>query len=378
MKIIIMSGKFGMGHMTTALAIKQQIDYYKLDIDVEIIDWMNYVSPKLAEKYYSLFTLIVNKGSRLYNIRYRFLENKRTNQKPELSTYFKWHFMKLIKQKNPDLIISTIPICSQIVSLYKEKEGSTIPLITCVTDITGHSEWISKNTDIYMVGSPSVKEKFITKGVSPDKIFVTGIPTRLEFIKNVTVRKEKIYNLQKKILIMGGGLGILPVDLEFYDTLDNLTDFEVTIITGKNEKLYHQLTAKYKNIKILGYIHNIYDYMKQSDVVITKPGGVTTFEAINTEVPIIALHPYLQQEIHNAEFIKEMNIGAVIYGYGMNCVDEIIKLLDRDQLDYYRYNIKRVKKLFKDKDLTQLLQKVVPVKALIHDTVMDEPIISMY
>jgi UDP-N-acetylglucosamine:LPS N-acetylglucosamine transferase len=117
MKISILTGNFGMGHKSAALAIQQQLEDSNLEADIEITDWFHYVSPKLSDKFYRLYTVLINKGSRFYNARYRFLENKKTDQKPELNHYFQWYFSKFIKEKRPDLIISTLPFCSQIVSI---------------------------------------------------------------------------------------------------------------------------------------------------------------------------------------------------------------------------------------------------------------------
>ncbi|HBI73788.1 MAG TPA: UDP-diphospho-muramoylpentapeptide beta-N-acetylglucosaminyltransferase [Lachnospiraceae bacterium] len=359
MKISILTGKFGMGHYTAAMAIKQQIDASNLDADVEVVDWFSYVAPKTAEKYYKFFSLLVCKGNRLYNTRYRFLENRKIEQKPELSHYFGWHFKKFMEEKSPDLIISTLPFCSQIVSIYKEKTGSDLPLITCVTDITGHSEWISKNTDLYLVGSTSVKDKFIGKGVLPEKIRETGIPVRMEFMKKALSKEESNCPAARRILVMGGGLGLIREDSEFYNGLNSLPDAEVTIISGNNHKLYHQLFGQYKHIRVLGYVPNVYDYMQKADVIITKPGGITTFEAIYSEVPILALNPFLQQEIYNAQYIKEMNIGTVVSGNSQKCLDHIVKILDYGYLDNYRYSMRMVKNNLYQNSMIPILEAII-------------------
>lgn len=358
MKIIIMTGKFGMGHMTAALALKQQIENSHFNADIEVIDWLDYISPSLANKYYSFYHFLVNKGHKIYNIRYRILENKKTDQKPDLSAFFKKSFIKLLDEKKPDIIISTLPACSQFMSLYKEKTGSCIPLITCVTDITGHSEWINKNTDVYFVGSPFVTNKFISKGVLPDRIFETGLPVRLEFLNNDFFETAKSKDI-RQILIMGGGLGMLPKTYQFYKGLELLPNTEVTIITGKNHNLYERLEGKYKNINVLGYVNNVCEYMKQADVIITKPGGITTFEAIYAEVPILALNPSMQQEIYNAQFIQKTGIGTIVHGNSKQCLNEIEKMLDNRRLNNYKRNIRKIKGQLSKYNLTNVLEMTI-------------------
>lgn len=361
MKIIIMTGRFGMGHLAAAQAIKQQIENKDKTADVEIIDWLMYVSPRYADKIYQLFTVIASKGGRLYNDWYLFMENRKTNKKPELGTYFLWCFAKFIEDMKPDLIISTLPLCSQIASHYMDKRSSSIPLITCVTDITGHSEWICKNTTFYLVGSQSVKDKFMRKGVSEDQILVTGIPVKVEFdiapsdnrafpMNKPTKLHDSSLTYQmkgcssrKKLLIMGGGLGILPEDISFYIGINQLPKVTVTIITGRNERLYHRLRGKFEHLNVLGYVNNVCDYMKWADVIITKPGGVTIFEAIHATLPILALNPYLQQEIYNADFIRKMHIGSVVSGNSEQCISAIWEFIQDGKLEFYQQNIHRFK-----------------------------------
>lgn len=359
MKIIIMTGKFGMGHYVAAEAIKQRLIDSNIEASIEIIDWLHYISPNYADKYYRLFSVIMSKTSRLYNQRYRFLEDRRTDQKPGLCRFFLYQFTKLMNDKHPNLVISTLPICSQIVSLYVDKYKVNIPLITCVTDITGHSEWVNKNTGFYLVGSEVVKQKLVQKGVSPYHIFKTGIPVKLEFDKDASSLQLPRMNSNVKTLIMGGGLGILPCDLNFYRKLDQLPHTDITIITGKNRRLYRRLYSKFQHIQVVGYVDNVYEYMKSADVVISKPGGITTFEAIHAGIPIIALNPSLQQELYNAEYIRDLNIGIVVQGTNDQCFNQIVTFLAHDNLRDYKQRVLSHQKNLEKDDMVAAIQYAI-------------------
>ncbi len=88
---------------------------------------------------------------------------------------------------------------------------------------------------------------------------------------------------------------------------------EVTIVTGKNKKLYDNLTEKKPllNIKVLGFVNNMQDLIKEYDLMLTKPGGATLFEAIHSQTPIIVKLPKVGQEIENAKFIVDKGIGII-------------------------------------------------------------------
>jgi UDP-N-acetylglucosamine:LPS N-acetylglucosamine transferase len=177
-------------------------------------------------------------------------------------------------------------------------------------------------------------------------------------------------NRRKKILLMGGGLGILPVDSSFFTELEKLPDTDITIITGRNQRLYKQLSETCRNIRILGFVDNVNEYMRQSDVIISKPGGVTTFEAIHAEVPIIALNPYLQQELYNSQYIQEMNIGTVVTGSGSECLTQIRRIIESGQLEDYRRNIQKIKNRLNEVNLEEILEDTIRLSSLIPNIII--------
>ncbi|MGB8455892.1 MAG: glycosyltransferase [Anaerocolumna sp.] len=133
--------------------------------------------------------------------------------------------------------------------------------------------------------------------------------------------------------------------MSFYDKLDQFVNTEITVIIGNNSVLFDKLKGKYKNLRILGFVDKVYEYMKKADIIISKPSGITTFEAIYAEVPIIAFHPFLQQEVYNAEFIKEKQIGLVMEN-AEGCMVLIEKMLiDGKQLNQYKENMKKLKNI---------------------------------
>lgn len=304
MKILILTGKFGLGHMKAALAIKEELTKSEEAHDIEIIDWIEYLTPHCARYIYGSYASLIHRNTFFYNRRYIQLENSPTDKKPEQALACYLRMSRLIREKQPDLIISVLAYCSKAVSYYKTISGCSVPLITCITDITGHSEWINRHTSAYAAGSEEVREFLIQKGVSEEQIFVTGIPVRDKF-KIPTSKTKK----RPKLLLAGGGLGILPKNLDFYKLLNASVPADITVITGNNQKLRQKLQGRFDNIQVLGYVDNMDAYLHDADLIVTKPGGITTFEAIHSETPIIALNPKLHQEKYNADFIVRHHIG---------------------------------------------------------------------
>lgn len=345
MNILILTGKFGMGHYSASDSIRQQLKKKFPTAQITVVDFFQYTMPKASKFLYQGFTLMVNRASLCYNLLYKLSDTDKLDSKPFLWEHFIRPLNKMLNDLKPDLVISTIPFCSQLISLYKEKTHVTLPLVTCITDISSHSEWINDYTDCYLVASSSIQQSLIQKGVMPNKIEIIGIPVRAEFKEAPDHEFSSSSSLEKKILIMGGGLGLLPKSERFYQSLNNLSHVKTTVITGKNKKLYQLLHRKYENIEVIGFTNEVYKYMHQADLIISKPGGITVFEAIHSELPILAIHPFLQQEINNANFINRHNVGKVMGKEKFKDIDYISHLIYDDvTLSEMKLNMKSLKR----------------------------------
>lgn len=327
MNILILTGKFGMGHWAASQSLRQQLLSGFPDAEVTVIDFPAYAMPGVSDVMYKSFQLLVSYGSPLFNTYYKATSLGHPDARPPFEDLFLDKLTELLYQYRPDAVIATHPLCAQIVSRLKEKNKYRLdlPLITCVTDVSSHPEWINRNTDCYLVPSREVLESLAEKGVNPAKICVTGIPVRQEFHK--LPRRQK--GTYRKLLIMGGGLGLLPTSDTFYQELNSIPDIHVTIITGRNERLLRRLRGRWENIEVIGYTDRVWEYMKEADMIVTKPGGITLFESIFAQVPIFTWQPSLCQEKNNARWLVQMGIGWV--AEHDNCAGEIRTILQDEK-----------------------------------------------
>ncbi len=356
MDILILTGKFGMGHWSASQSLRRQLLEEETDHQVEVVDFIDYAVPNASEAMYKAFSLLVTHGSGLFNTYYKMTENMEGEARPP----FEWHFMEklkeLLEEHKPDAVIATHSLCAQLVSRYKWETGSELPLITCVTDLTAHSEWINRDTDLYLVGTPEIADRLADKGVERARIIATGIPVKPEFEHTPRSRGGKTRHL----LIMGGGLGLLPKKDKFYEELNAMTDVETIIIAGNNEKLRARLEGKYEHITVLGYTDRVYDYMAKADLMLSKPGGITLFETISSELPILAWEPFLQQEINNGRFLGRAGIGAIAAKETEDCLSAIDRLIHNDgALAWMAENMRRLKSQLCREPLTALLENLM-------------------
>lgn len=335
MNMLILTAKFGLGHYKAAEGLKDKLLLEDNKNNIIIVDFFEYVFPDLYKSIYTTFNVLVNKCPTIYNFLNMLLP--KSNPVP---------FKKIVISKLNDLIInnrieqiiSVVPICSEYISEYINIVNSDVKLNTLITDIEVHDSWLNDNTNRYFVPSNETKAYLVEKGVLKDKIIVTGIPVNSKF--NV----KKIKNHKKKVLIMGGGLGLIPNIDNFLSYLNSDFNLETTVILGNNIKLYKRLSKKYNNINVIGYTNRVYKYISEADLLVTKSGGITLFEAIETETPLLILKPFLVQEVGNAKFIQSNKIGKVIWNSDKNVYNVVSSLVNSDkELSIIRSNMHNLK-----------------------------------
>lgn len=179
MKVLILTGKFGNGHLSASEAVKEELEQ-KRGADVEIIDMVELLFPKYHKQIYSAFATVSSRFYHLYNLANR-LDDRIPKGRMQFYRFKRFH--ALMEAKEPDVVISTLPVTSKYIGAYLKKTGKNIPYVTCITDILPHNQWISKESTAYVVGSERTKELMVKKGIRPDIIYVSGVPVRSAFVE---------------------------------------------------------------------------------------------------------------------------------------------------------------------------------------------------
>ena len=301
LRVLILTGRFGMGHCAAAEAIRQEVLLDEPRADIRVVDVMDALFPHASRRIYDGFNFLVKRCSWVYNLLNRAVSAKlgAPLQRPVLR-----RLDTLLE--GVDLIVATMPVCSQYITAYKRQRGSRIPLYTYITDVTVHEEWLSAGTDLYFTASEETRENLIARGVDPKKIVVSGIPVRQSFQNQPELPRDG-----RHILMMGGGLGLIPEADALLEALSHRKDLQITVIAGRNESLLRHLRIAFPGVEAVGYTDQVSEYMRRADLVISKSGGITTFEAIHSGTPLYILRPFLIQEVGNARYIEKHGLGWV-------------------------------------------------------------------
>ena len=391
-KVLIMSASTGGGHNRAARAIKEELESRTIDnmsIECEIVDSLKLVNntmDKVISRGYEKSALYTPKA---YGSVYRFSEttiaSKNEFKTNPLTSLMARKFKHLLNESTPDLIIGTHPFpmialstlkknnnihsLSLSESFYKSTKVDIPPMISVLTDYTSHSTWIQNEIDYYIVGHEYVKELLVYEGVDSEKVKAFGIPVEKSFLSHrdrETVLTELGLSPEKlTVLLMGGSFGAGNIKETLEDLIAIDRDFQILVITGRNEHLKDKLskmldsTIHNKNICLLGYTNKMNDILASIDVLISKPGGLTTTEALLNDVPMIVPYFIPGQEEENLDFLT--NCGAALRTTKKYSLPVLLKVLidDPSRLDNLRKNIKSIRKFDSAVNISNLVVDIL-------------------
>ena len=316
-KALIFTASIGGGHNEAASCLEKEFTQH--DFIVKKVDALLAISKSFDSFISGSCKIIVNNFPKLYGNLYDISNKEKTNKllNISLAKIAKEKIYNMILEENPDLIISTHSFVISMVGHLKEKNLINIPFISVVTDYEAHKIYVNDNVDAYIVASEHTGKTLLAQGVSKDRIFPYGIPIKAEFLDKCNI--APINKKPFQILLMAGSLGLKSMTkvLDNIITLDG--DYHIVAVCGNNKKLKLSIETEYTNliksnkITLYGFTTNIPSIMENSDILITKPGGLTVSEAIAKRLPMIIPYYIPGQEKENLDFLVKNGMGIYVY-----------------------------------------------------------------
>ena len=229
-----------------------------------------------------------------------------------VSQYTAANLRKLVNERKPDVVVCTHAFPCGVMAEYKRQFDADLPVVGIVTDFVVHPFWIYTNIDAYSVATPEMVTALASRGVLPERILLSGIPVDPRFgearLPVDQLRAELDLPRDRRIvLIMGGGVGIGPLD-KMMRALGNVdVPLAAAVIVGNNKGLQRRVVAAAEHtaypLRVFGFVNNVFDYMHASDVLLSKPGGLTSSEALAAQIPMILVKPLPGQEERNTRYL---------------------------------------------------------------------------
>lgn len=308
------------GHRQASVAIQRSLKTIDPGIEIKSINGFGYTFPRLEKIVNKAYMGVIKRTPKVWDYLY---DNPKFVRRSSVIKDFLHKtshnkLSKLFDEFKPDTVVCTQAFPCGMIADFKMTHNLNIKLIAVLTDYAPHAYWVNEGVDYYVVPSEKTKERFLEHGISPERIKVLGIPVRPRFSKPLD--KEKIavksgLNLKSPtILVMGGGQGLGPIKDVVKSLIRLERDIQLIVIAGTNARLMKWLkrVALKTNKKMITfqYADNIEELMGVSTLIVTKPGGITTSEALAKGLPMVIVNPLPGQEMFNTNFLLEKGIAV--------------------------------------------------------------------
>ncbi|MFH0738969.1 MAG: glycosyltransferase [Candidatus Omnitrophota bacterium] len=334
MKVFIVHASAGAGHRRSAEAV---YNYFKENCSshqVQIIDVLDKTHPLFKKLYSWGYLFLVHHATWAWQLGFWFTSLQ--SLKP-LNDFLNFltdrlnakEFSRFLIFENSDHVITTHFMPSEITAYLKKKGMIKSKLTTIVTDFAVHPYWIYEGTDTYVVAPGFARQQLISAGVKEEQIKEFGIPVDAKFLlkydRSALAAKFGISKDKFTCLLVTGSFGLGPIE-KISDRFSFYQDIQLLVVCARNKSLYQRLVKKnYPNAKVFGFVDNIEEMMAVSDIVITKPGGLTISEVLAMELPPVFISPIPGQETKNIEVLRR---------YGIGDTADSIATLEKIILDY--------------------------------------------
>lgn len=317
MRILIATVTAGAGHLQAAAALEEAWRHARPNDELKRVDVLDFV-PRLQKKVYvEGYVKLIEHAPELWGMIFKKTDNpklvrKITRFRRAFAKQTNRRFVKYLTAFSPEIVLCTHYLPVEIMGHLKSERTARHPFTVCVvTDFEAHALWMDQAVDLYCVAADETKASLVARGVAAANVSVTGIPIGARFSSHPNARAvRKQYGLRDDLpvlLVLGGGFGMGPV-AQILGALDRVEHtLQSLVVTGRNEALRRELACQ--NFKhptnVLGFVTNMHELMAVADLAITKPGGLTTSEALAMGCPLFILNPIPGQESANSDFLLE-------------------------------------------------------------------------
>jgi processive 1,2-diacylglycerol beta-glucosyltransferase len=356
-RILVLSASVGAGHLRAAEAVEVALRQIVPDATVRNVDVLEMTNRLFRRIYGKLYLDLVNLAPHALGYFYDLTDrpsrsgrNRSDRFRLVLEKLNLKTFTKFLRSEPRDLVINTHFLPAEIIASLRKRGKLSLPQVTVTTDFETHRLWVNQPCERYFTATEEGALYLRHWGVPAETIFVTGIPIHPVF----STPKDRVACLRKHglaedlpvILQLSGGFGVGPIEKLFAAILHVQKPVQLVTITGRNEALKKKLTAldtpSRHRVKVMGFTKEIDELMQAADLVVTKPGGLTTSEVLARGAVMVIVNPIPGQESRNSDYLLE-NGAAIKVNNSATLPYKIDHLLsDTSRLAQLRENVRRI------------------------------------
>ena len=333
-RILVLSASAGAGHNRAAEAIRESARAYSPGVEIEWVDSLQYTNAVFSRLYEKSYVWMASYSPSLWGALYRQTgkntEHKNLEKLVELHDRLTYKKLQAhVEEFQPDAIVCTHFLPANV--FLAKRIG--VPVYIVITDFDAHLMWYKPKATGYFVPSDEVKVQLHRFGYPAERIHTTGIPIHPVFAQET----PRLASDKPSILFMSGGFGMGHMEEALERILDIHLPFDLTVVAGRNEAMRKKLEKIARGrATVHGFVNNVHELMGQSDLIITKAGGLTVSECLAKKLPMVIFSPIPGQEECNADYLLEH--GCAVKARTMDVLDyKILELLQNPaRLDMMR------------------------------------------
>lgn len=356
-RVLVLSASVGAGHMRAAQAVELALKKSRPDVFVRNIDVLQFTNAIFRKVYGEAYLDLVNKAPHMLGLFYDLMDQpSKSGRRDKLRLLVQklnlGKFTKLLTKEHWDLAINTHFLPAEIIASLRRSKKLEMPQVTVTTDFETHRLWVNQPCELFFTATEEGAEYLHSWGVATDATRVTGIPIHPDFAehkdRSTCRQKHKLIGDRPVILQLAGGFGVGPIEKIYQQLLAVDQPIEFVTICGRNETVRKKL-AKIKvpdrhRAQVIGFTTEIDELMAAADLIVTKPGGLTTSESLARGLPMMVVNPIPGQESRNSDFLLEN--GAAIKVNNLATMEHKLEklLTTAGRLEDLRYNARNLGK----------------------------------
>lgn len=323
MRVLILSVTAGQGHNTCAKAAKTALE--ARGAQCEVLDTLTYINKFVGtgvDKGYLLMGKI-SPGAfgKLYEASLSTSERHHALHITDLiNDSVAGKLEEYILAFAPDCILCTHVFAALIITRLRQLKKCPVLTIGINTDFSIHPLWEEVDQDYLVLPSSMMDYSAMLRGLDVNKILPFGLPVDSKFSQKMTPKEaRKALHMPEKttLTIMSGsmGFGHMAKHLKHLDSMP--LDFQMIAICGNNKDAYEEINdllnkgAFKHDVYCHGFVHNVHELMQAGDILVSKPGGLSTSECLHVGRPLVLIEPIPGLEQYNAAFL--VNCAAAVY-----------------------------------------------------------------
>jgi len=318
-RILVLSASVGAGHLRAAEAVAAALGELAPEATVENLDVLDYTNTTFRRLYGKSYLDLVNRAPHFLGYFYDLLdrapsaEKKRDRLRLLVEKLNLRRLLGILRSGKWDIVVNTHFLPAELIASLRRKGEIQLPHLTVTTDFETHRLWVNQPCDHYFTATDEGAANLEHWGVPAGDITVSGIPIHPVFRRGKDraecLHRHGLVGDRPVVLQLAGGFGVGPVEALFQCLLAIEQPLELVVVAGRNEELQARLKGipvpQRHRATVLGYTTVMDELMTAADIVVSKPGGLTTSEALACGAAMVVVNPIPGQESRNSDFLLE-------------------------------------------------------------------------